>query len=332
MRTACTHTRIALCLLAGVLSVDASECVPTGPDNAMEAAEPTSSGLRRLGEAEHWDARHLYYSTRLASAIERLDRFFGDDRLVEDNRQSSLLLGVGLRYEGDEGASLVSDIRLRMVMPRLEERLQIVLDDIVEVDDPQNEQSIIDAVRETRPDAALRYIFPESEKIRLSVDAGVRTGSPYQVFGRGRWRLTLPVSCWETRLSETVYWLTDDGWRLTTDVRLTRPVGKWYFRSSSSMTWEEIRSGVTLKQTLAMSYELSKRRAYRLYTSAAWPETPHTSEATYTVGAVYRQRIHRDWLFMELTSAVEFPQADDFEPNPIAGITMEILFGSGSGQ
>ncbi len=322
---------IALFVLAGALNVAGSDCVPVGPINNMEEAGPLPSRLQRLREAEHWDARHQHYSEWLANAIERLDRFFGDDRLVEDNRRSSLLLGVGLRYAGDEGISLVSDLRLRMVMPRLKERLQIVLDDIVEVDAPENEQSIIDAVRETRPDAGIRYIFSESEKIRLSGDVGIRTGSPYQMFWRGRWRLILPIHCWETRLSETVYWLTDDGWRLTTDLSLTRPVGGWFFRSSSRMTWEELRNGVTLKQTFALAYELSKRRAYRLYTSATWPETPHTHTANYTVGAVYRQRVHRDWLFVELMSAVEFPQADDYEPNPIAGITMEILF-SGLGQ
>jgi len=319
---------IALLVLAGALNVAGGECVPDRPASDTEETESPYSRLRRLREAEHWDARHQFYSELLADEIERLDRFFGDDRLVEDNCRSSLLLGIGLRYAGDEDLSLVSDIRLRLVMPRLEERLQIVLDDIVEVDDPGNEQSVIDAVQETRPDAALRYIFSEGEKIRLSGDVGIRTGSPYQMFGRGRWRLTLPVQCWETRLSETVYWLTDDGWRLTTDLRLTRPVGKWYFRSTSGMTWEELYSGVTLKQTFALAYEISKRRAYRLYTSGNWPETPHTHEAKYTVGAVYRQRVHWDWLFMELMSALEFPQAEDYEPNPIVGVMMEILFSS----
>jgi len=184
----------------------------------------------------HGDARHLHYSERLAEAIDRLDRFFGDDRVVEDNRQSSLLLGIGLRHDGKQGTSLVSDLRLRMVMPRLKERLQLVLDDGLEVDEPENEQAIIDAGRETRP--ALRYILSQDRKSRISADLGIRTGSPYQLFGRGRWRLALPIGCWETRLSETIYWLTDDGRCLTTDLRLTRPVGEWYFRSSSRMTWE----------------------------------------------------------------------------------------------
>jgi hypothetical protein len=317
---------IILCALGMAVIVHGGECDTTKPTSDV-VTEPSPSRLARLKEPEHWDARHLYYSERLAAAIERLDRLFGDNRLVEDNRRSSLLLGVGLRFAGDDDISLVSDVRLRMVMPRLKERLQIVLDDIVEVDAPDNEQSIIDAVRETRPDAALRYIFSENEKIRTSGDIGIRTGSPHQLFGRGRWRLILPIGCWETRLSETVYWLTDDGWRLTTDFNLTRPVGAWYFNSASRMTWEEIRSGLTFGQTFSLTYEISKRRAYRLYTSATWPETPHTREANYSVGAVYRQRIHRDWLYMELSSALEFPQMDDYEPNPFVGIKMEILFG-----
>ncbi len=74
------------------------------------------------------------------------------------------------------------------------------------------------------------------------------------------------------------------------------------------------------------AYELRKRRAYRFYTSATWPETPHSREANYALGAVYRQRVHRDWLFVELMSAVEFPQADDYDLNPMIGVTMEILF------
>jgi len=251
---------IALLLVAGSLSVTGSECPPAEP-TSQAAADPSPSRLARMKEAEYWDAHHLHYSQRLANAIERLDRLFGDDRLVEDNRGSSLLLGIGLRYVGDRGTSLISDIRLRMVMPRLKERLQIVLDDIVEVEDPENQQEIIDAVRETRPDAALRYIFWQNRKTRLNADLGVRTDSPSQLFARGRWRLILPISCWETRLSETAYWLTDNGWRLKSDLSLTRPVGAWYFHSDSRMTWEEIRSGLTFGQTFAMTYEISKRRA-----------------------------------------------------------------------
>ncbi len=323
--SSCRTILIAGLLLAGALSATGDDGESCAPINAI-TTEPSASRLSRLGDPGHWDARHLHYSERLAEAIDRLDRFFGDDRVVEDNRQSSLLLGIGLQHDGKKGTSLVSDVRLRMVMPRLKERLQLVLDDGLEVDEPENEQAIIDAVRETRPDAALRYIFSQDRKSRVSADLGIRTGSPYQLFGRGRWRLNLPIGCWETRLSETVYWLTDDGWRLTTDLSLTRPVGDWYFRSSSRMRWEEIRNGLTFGQTLTMAYELSKRRAYRLYTSATWPESPHTREANYAVGTVYRQRVHRDWLFMELMSDVEFPQVDAYEPNPIFGIKMEILF------
>jgi len=321
---------VLLCLCDGLCP--AADTIITGEDAANGVVADDGKGHGRLAwltDLDRWDSRHQFYSSRFTSTIDGIDRFFGDERLIEDNQRSRLTLGIGLRLDRNDGLSLVSGLRLRLVMPRLEQRLQLVLDDDLGVDEPGDEQALIDAVRETRPDAGVRYIFKEEERMRISGDIGVRTSDPFQLFGRGRWRMTIPFDYWELRLSETVYWFTEDGWLETTDMSWSRPVtGLWLFRSSSSLRWEELRHGITPGQAFSLTHPLSFRRAFRFYISGTWPESPHTREANYVFGAVYRQRIHRDWLFMEISPSLEFPQADDYAINPIVELKFEIILSS----
>jgi len=282
-----------------------------------------------MTNGNRWDARYRRTSDGIIQAVDRLDRLFGDERLNEENLRTRLTLGLGLEHSGRDGMSLLSETRMRISLPRLEERLQIVLDDAFEVDQPDDGQAIADAVRDVKPDAGLRYVLARKKNLRISTDMGVRLSEPVQWFARTRWSLRYVLESWDLRLTETVLWFTKDGWRGISDVNFSRPLpSNWQFRSSSRMTIEEIREGVAPAQTFSMTWQPSKRHAWRLYLAGAWPETPHTRTANYSTGIVFRRRIHRDWLFLELFPSVEFPQEYDYELNTFIGFKFEVIFSS----
>lgn len=303
------------------------------PVAAADARAPAESGLERsrwdwLTNGERWRQRHGWCSERVSEAVERFDRFFGDERLGDDNCETRVTLGMGLEHDGEEGLSLLSDLRVRLALPRITRRIHLVLDDAFDTDDPTDVRAIEGELRDRKPDAGLRYFFHKNGRMRLSGDVGARFGDPFQLFGRGRWRGSLRLDEWELRVTETVYWFTEDGWRETTEMTWSRPLPAcWLFRSSSRVTWEEKNEGVKPAQEFSMSRGLSRHRAYRVFVGGAWPEAPSTREANYTTGFVYRQLIHGDWLFAEVSTAVEFPQKSDYDPNPIVGLKFEVVFG-----
>ncbi len=313
-----------LSLLVGPVCLAENDSVDV-PGHRTEQRGPWRWWTRLLDE-DLWDQGHGRASRRIVHTVDRIDRFFGDETVDEINR-SRLTLALGLEQDVREGTSLISKVRLRLLLPRLENRLQLVLDDAFEVDDPNDQQAIVDAVRDLKPDTGIRYYLTLKDRVRLSTDLGVRLRDPVQFYLRGRWSLRLPYEKWDFRLTEAVYWFTRDGWRSQSDFSITRLLpSHWQLRSGSRLVWEEISEGVEPSQNFSMTWQPTPRRAWRFFLSGVWPETPHTETANYVAGIVFRRRLHRDWFFMELSPAVEFPQAHEYQANLITRLQFEVIF------
>lgn len=284
----------------------------------------------RMSDPARWENWHERVTISVVAAAERIDRFFGDERLEDDNESSRLKLGLGLQYHKEDGASLVTDIKARLALPHLKNRFHLIIDDSFESDEPGDTSAFSEAVKDSEPDTALRYIISQNERRRLSADLGVRLSSPSQLFGRLRGRIMVPYALWELRLTQAVAWFTDDGLVTTSEMRWTRDLfNSWLLRASSRLTWEENRNGVTPAQSFKLFKELTVRRAYAFSISGSWPEMPHTHNAEYTVEFTYRQLIHSHWLFLEITPALEFPQESDYAVTPRIEFKFEIVFDEG---
>lgn len=306
-----------------------------GPVALAQAAttpgEPEQRPPNRLDfitNMEHWEQRHRLLSTGVAETVERIDRLFGDSRIDDDTRDTRLRVRLGFRYSDVERLSLITQVRARVSLPQIERRLQLIIDDDVEADDVRSGRNVSDAFSDTRPDAALRFLFGEGAHHRTSVDAGVRLSSPRQGFLRWRGWLTVPVPDWELRFIQTAAWYTATGFAETTEMRWTRPLTQlWWFRSRSLLTWEEEISGVTAHQSLILGRELSHRRGFLWEVGGIWPELPTPAETMYYAEFTYRQRLHKDWLFLEVAPGVDFRRSRDYKANPGIAVRLETIFG-----
>ena len=70
-----------------------------------------------------------------------------------------------------------------------------------------------------------------------------------------------------------------------------------------------------------------RRSGWRFSLAGAWPETPDARETCYSAGFTYRRRIHRDWLFLDITPGVDFPRTEAYAAQPYIGIKFEAIFG-----
>ncbi len=275
---------------------------------------------------DNLDDWHQRISETIANPVERLDRFFGDERLDNEDRRSRLRTGIGLKYKQDGGVSIISDFNLRLALPHLEDRLHLFIDELVKEDEPDNLDGL-ESDDDSRPETGLRYIFVHNEQRSLNTDVGIRFSSSLQVFNRIRGRLIIPVQHWQLHLVQSVAWFTSDGWTETSEISWNRPLPDNYlFRATSKLTWEERTSGVTPAQTFILFKELDEDRGFRLMLSGRWTETPHTEEAAYTTRLSYRQRLHEQWLFFELAPGIEFRQTRDYEANPFLLGKLEVIF------
>lgn len=321
------HLCIALLFIASGwnVSAGAESITDNAPQNKQESIVDTKNGM--MNTPNLWDRWHTGISHAIAAPITWIDRFFADESLDEENRRTRLRTSFGLKCDEKDGLVFLSDFNLRLAFPRLENRLQLFIDETIKADDPDDPENISDALDKSEPGAGLRVIFSRDEKKSVSTDLGARFGDPAQIFGRLRGRINLPFDQWNMRLSQTFAFFTEDGLTETTEMRWDHPLDNdFLFRSLSRVTWEEKSDGVTPSQSLILYKKLSARRGYNVALNGKWPAVPHAEEANYSAILTYRQQIYRPWLFLQLSSGIDFPQLDDYEHNGFCAIKLEIVF------
>ena len=53
---------------------------------------------------------------------------------------------------------------------------------------------------------------------------------------------------------------------------------------------------------------------------------PQTQVMDYVLLLVYRYRLHREWIFFELSPQLHFPKERDFQPSGLLSMRLEFLF------
>lgn len=305
---------------------------PSSDPPSPEPSDPPSAARSEAADGQAcraWiDLWHHEVESWVMRAVERADRFFADERLDEEHRDTRLLVRVGGRWERNKGPSAVSDVRLRLALPNLKKRLYLFMDDVVSVDEPSRATALSEAVQESHPFAGIRHVLGREGRLRLNTDGGVRWGEPPQGFARMRLRGVISGAKWRLALVESVSWFSRDGWIETSEATWNWPMrSQETFRSVTRLTWEEQRSGLTPSQSFSWLRQTEPRGGWRVTVAGIWPESPHTQEAKYTALFAYRRMLHRPWLFLEVSPGVEFPQATAYQVNPFLVVSCDVVFG-----
>lgn len=227
---------------------------------AVTAMENLTEGQARL-------------STNFLAAVARLDRIFGDERLLDDAETSTMTLGIGVEVSRFDGLSLKHKTRARISLPLTQNRLMLEFSQETEADDVENRSQIRSAYKDTTPDLGLRLNLLNPERIHLTASAGLRLGSPSQGYGRIRASRMFPLDpLTSIYIAQELKYYTEDRLSETSTVRLNRCVFDiWVIESLLSLRWRESESGCEPYLMFSFMHEHKAKRATRLDVGAAWP-------------------------------------------------------------
>lgn len=287
----------------------------------VEAPAPKRRGA--AGAIEHV---HALISSRITDTADRIDAFFGDDRIHEESNRSHLKLAV-LRISDEDGLEVERQFRLKIVLPRLQRRLQLVIsgedeEDTLETDgievgaQPLATDSVANDVT-----SALRLMLRATRELNISLDAGVRVRLHPTVFARARFRNTIEFEHWALRFTQNVKWEEQFSespyqWEEISRLELERPLPpRFFFRTSLQGAWYEGRHGYFVNQGFALVQRISRHRAlvYEWNTKARTGRTVETVDDVEVVvdpdrrfrieetgpKLRYRQTLGWPWIFFE---------------------------------
>ncbi|MFP4180970.1 MAG: hypothetical protein ACLFTX_00035 [Thiohalospira sp.] len=297
------------------------------PATAQEPA-PEPAGIGLLA------GLHGGTSRGVTGTAKWLDSFFIDDRIeVEDNR-SHLLLRNDNRWRESDPASHTLDIRARLRLPALEERLELAITGADEEDDPTAEGlATTDEEGEAESgvtDVALRFVQDASDTLNLRYASGARLRGLDGAVGfvGVRYRQTLPMpEAWTGRLIERWRWYTDTGWESRARLEFDRKLAPGFLgRLQATADADQPREGWFYTAGPRLFQELSDNRVIRYELQGYWASA---EKEWFRQGAArlhYRQRLWGNWVFAELVPAVVWPRSRDFEPTPELLLRVDAYF------
>ncbi|WP_143613219.1 hypothetical protein [Thiohalospira halophila] len=317
-------TRVRALTPCGVLAL----ALLPGPLPAQDvppASEPARIGLLA--------GLHSGTSRGVTGTAEWLDSFFIDDRIeVEDNRSHLLLRNDNLWREGETGAHTL-DIRARLRLPALEERLELAITGADEdetglpADGTATTESEEDEAGIT--DLTLRFVQDVSKRMNLRYESGARfQGVGVQAFVGVRYRQNIPMpGAWAGRFIERWRWYTDSGWESRGRLQVDRQLAPGYLgRFQVTADADQPREGWFYSAGPRLFQELSSNRVIRYEIQGYWAMAEEASHRRTVARLHYRQRLWQNWVFAELTPAVSWPQEEGFEPTPQLLLRLDAYF------
>ena len=271
-------------------------------------------------------------STMLLDAAQWFDSFFEDERVVAEANHTRAKIKVDLGYSKNDDFTLTPRFDLRLRLPGLSHRANLLIEAAEDSDSDQSHEDGPLAGRAKHQDsenreftAALQYFFAEGKKYNLSMD----TGASWQyLFAGVRYRANQDLGRWQGQLTDRLRYYTDDGWenRFSYDLD-TEPAVGWLFRAASSINILEGVAGIPHAQQFKLYHVLGQEKVVS-YGFGVYLDTEPSYTLTDTQFVVkYRQRFYRDWLSLEISPRISFPDEHDRQANPGIVVSIEAVIG-----
>ena len=279
----------------------------------------------------------LYRSMCLSAA--RFDGFFGNARF--DDEYQATYGNVVLGALWDERDRLDPNLRfkVRLRLPQLDERFNAFIgkvDPDEQVTELRDDFDSLPRQFGRREDDAVLFGLGYSQPGRgggyFDADVGTELGFPMDPYVKGRYRIALPFLARNVlRLRETIFWQDSEGVGATTRFDLERLLGeKFLARWTGSGTLTQNTEGVRWYSSATLYQNMGGGRALAYQAGISGESSRDVTVADYGLRLIYRQRIHREWLFLELRSSITWPREtllERREANLGAGAGLEMLFG-----
>jgi hypothetical protein len=299
-------------------------------------AEQAAVPAPQTGILSSIDAQRDYLSGRIVGFATDMDHFFGNDRNYQESNKSVVQLDIARAtgYGGDR--KLVLSARANLNLPSTEKKLHLLIESNPDQNtsgEPVTNQNIAINNQVSEPQSyglALRYEKAKEElkAKHISADAGLKfQGIHINPFMRARSSYSVSSDTWRMKAAQSVYWFNTIGAGETTQIDfehvLSEPV---LFRATSNATWLNDKQNFDLRQDLSVYHTLNERTALLYQLSAIGVSNPQVQLTEYVASVFYRYRLHREWVFFELSPQFIFPKVNNFNGSFALTMRLEMLF------
>jgi hypothetical protein len=282
------------------------------------------------------DKPHDLLSRRVEALSRDLDALLGDPNRLYDSTGSTAQMRAGITdFEGGHTEGKVNGTA-QISLPNTEDRFKVLIHHALESSTETAAERDIRDVTGTAPGrpsdnnfyVGLKALAARSFGVQLSAEGGVRVRSSPDLYARIRVFRDFTLSDWTLRLAETPLWTKADGYSALTEASLDKPLGeRWHFRFTSKANWRETTHYFDLGQIASLIHTPNPKTSVALDLGAFGPSKPDAKPTFYSIALRGRRLAHRDWLYVELTPQLFYPESNGYRPIASLTLQVEVLFG-----
>jgi len=291
-------------------------------------------------ELKAWiDTVHSSLYRFSCSTVSWFDGLFGSRPFENEYRNTHGTVAVGGKWSQRESFDKTLRFRARVYFPQISnqfnafvgraDRTEVVNESQTELFDMPTPLSV-----SGNESVFMGLGFNEKMKKRGSFDfdAGVRISEPLDPYVRGSYRFTRPVGERDLlRFRENIFWQEREGFGTSALVEWNHVFNKTnLLRWSTSGTFSQNSIGIRWYSETYYYHLVNTNRAfaYQLFaTGSSRYEVPVTD---YGASVIFRQRIFRKWLFVELRAGLDWPRyalVEERKANPNGALVFDMRFG-----
>ena len=308
-----------------------SNSEPSAPDSSFDVELiPEDERTQAEIEALEWSREVVFeYVESLNDGVDSffMGAFF-DDEIVNDESSGSngRLFFASRRVEG-EGVDYQVGLNLKLVLPKTRDRFKLLVE-TDENEDDKKETNALETTNNVTYSTAVRIEIRDGRRWKTSWDNGIRWEAEPIYFSRLRARRTDYFDDWRSRLLQSAYWRTDDGWGAKFRANLMRPIDlRRHFTTGFNADYLLDNDFAELETSMAVFDEITHKSAM-LYDFSIFGDTESISKVNSFVASVsYRRKIYRSFVFAELVPELAWPRERDYSTTPAINFRLEMIFG-----
>lgn len=323
-------------LLNGVALADSQQHYDDHSNHTADTEEIEAMPEMAWPGVERVNLAHSYLSSTVETLAQRIDTFFGEDRVYEEATGTHIQVRSSLVFDQDGELDYDVKFRAKLKLPQLRSKFKLVIESedkdgaLDDFNQDSRRESLTGELEHTDVSASLQYMFQQTKRWNISLRPGLKLSNPVEAFLRLRMSGTLQINHrWLSRGTTQFGYYSEEGWGSDWRLDLERRTGSQdFFRSSSNVWWRENSPGNQfLSQTFLITHILSPRTSVAFEVGVAGETRPKLEDTSYFSSVRYRRDIHRGWLFIELKPQVEFARENDFDEDVSLFVTLEALLG-----
>lgn len=327
----CLLLGTVLLIPLGAIGAD-TEAVST---QTQPASAPVSTSIPAPPPADEIntiDAPRDYLAEKFVDLIGGIDSFFGSDRNYQETNDSVVQLDLSrvVGYSGERRFALSG--RAKVHLPQAEKTLHLLIESDPDKNTVNGSAQKQPPLPATTPPASygagVRYEKAEEKHWYFSTDGGLKfQGLNTAPFARMRGSYEVPLELWRMKASETAFWFNSIGAGETTELDFERSFSDpMLLRATSNATWLDKQQSFNLSQDFSVFQTLDERTKMQYQAGAVGSSLPAAEVNDYYLSVLYRHRLHREWMYFDLSPQVHFPRARNFKSSGLLSMRLEILF------